>query len=106
MPKIPSPHFQMLSLTIVFFNLLIDKFWNSILLTYISKFLSSQRELHSSQNIDFVLGGAPTSICHFFSPSVRRAPYTRNRTSSNQKGQMRNNYTVMHHIEGTVEHVL
>ena len=32
------------------------------------------------------LGGAPTSICHFFRlsvrPSVRRAPYLRNRTSS------------------------
>ena len=28
------------------------------------------------------LGGAPTSIYHFFRPSVRRAPYLRNRTLS------------------------
>ena len=30
------------------------------------------------------LGGAPTSICHFFRLSICRAPYLRNRTSSNQ----------------------
>ena len=28
------------------------------------------------------LGGAPTSICHFFHPFVRRSPYLRNYTSS------------------------
>ena len=29
------------------------------------------------------LGGVPTSICHFFCPSVHRAPFLRNCTSSN-----------------------
>ena len=29
------------------------------------------------------LGGAPTSICHFFRPSACRASYLRNRTSPN-----------------------
>ena len=33
-------------------------------------FFSSQRELHSVRNIDFFKVGAPTSICHFFCPSV------------------------------------
>ena len=46
-------------------------------------FFSSQRELHSVGNIDFLVG-APTSICHFFRVSVRRAPYLRNCTSSNR----------------------
>ena len=30
-----------------------------------------------------ILGEAPTSVCHFFRPSIRRAPYLRNCTSSN-----------------------
>ena len=36
-------------------------------------------------SVNFVisfLGEAPTSICHFFHPSVCRAPYLRNHTSS------------------------
>ena len=32
--------------------------------------------------VSYIFRWAPTSICHFFRPSVRRAPYLRNRTSS------------------------
>ena len=108
MYNMPTPHFQVESWGIVFswFSLInfvivyiwpiyqsLDqriKFWNSIHFTnnqsldkriWFTIFFSSQRQLNSVRNIDF-LGGTPTSICHFFHPSVRLAPYLRNRTTS------------------------
>ena len=78
-----------------FFNPLFDKFglvyispiyqslYQRIWFNFFFFFFSSQRELHSVGNIDFLVG-VPTSICHFFRVSVRRAPYLRNCTWSNR----------------------
>ena len=65
MSKIPSRHFQTEVWAIVFFNFFFDKFWDSIYLTYTKVwvrgfglqfffFFSSQRELHSVWNVDFL----------------------------------------------------
>ena len=94
MSKMPSPHFQMESWATVFsifsfINCGIVYIWHIYIYisldkrTWFTVLFLSQRELYSVRNIDFYLVGAPTSICHFFCPSVRRARYFWNRTSSN-----------------------
>ena len=95
MYKMPSPHLQMESWDIFSISPLINFGKVSIWLIYQSLdkriwftvlFFSSQRELHSVWNSDF-LGGTPTSIFHFFDPSAHPSvccvPYLRNHTSSN-----------------------
>ena len=93
MSKIPSPHFQMEGWAIVFsisslinfgivyiwpiYQSLDKRIWFTI------RFFFHPKEGCTLFEILFFLGGAPTSICHFFRPSVRCAPYIRNRTTSN-----------------------
>ena len=96
MSKIPSPHFQMESWAIVFsissltnfgivyiwpiYQSLGKRIWFTIL--FFCFFFIPKRVALCSKYW-FFLGGAPTTICHLFRPSVRHAPYLRNRTSSN-----------------------
>ena len=97
MSKIPSPHFQMESWAIVFsifsfinfgivyiwsiYQSLDERTWFTILFFFIPK------RIAFCLKYGFFLSGAPTSICHFFCPSVClsvcRAPYLRNHASSN-----------------------
>ena len=100
MSKIPSPHFQMESSAIVFsissltnfwivyiwpiYQSLDKRIWFTILFCFV---FFHPKESCTLFEILIFLGGAPTSISHFFRPSVRpsvhRAPYLRNQTLSN-----------------------
>ena len=93
MSKIPSPHFLMKSQAIIFSLLSLINFG----IVYISAIYQSldqricfkilffnPKESCTLLEILIFLGGAPTSLCHFFCLSVRRAPYLRNRTLSNR----------------------
>ena len=96
MSKTPSPHIQMeswatllpissfINFGIVYiwpiYQSLDKRTWFTILFCF---FISKRVALCSKYW--FFLGGASTSICHFFHPSVRRVRYLRNRASSNRR---------------------
>ena len=98
MSKIPFPHFQMESWAVVFsisslinfemvyiwpiYQSLDKRIWFTIVF-----FFFDPKESCTLFEILIFLGGAATSMCHFFCPSVHASvcwiPYPRNHTSSN-----------------------
>ena len=92
MSKIPSRNFQMESWATVFSIFSFINFWIVYIWhiyqslgkrTWLQFFFFHPKESCTLFEILIFLGRAPTSICHFFRPSVHRAPYPKNRTSSN-----------------------